>query len=640
MNEPPASPAPKRQLPKAPNSPFFAPSTPRNVVSVVSTPGGSSRIVKKTGGDHVKENKSSVFSASSNLINAIVGAGIVGIPFAIKETGLVAGIVLVILCAALTEKSLRVLIATAKHADCPSYETLFESIFGKMGFYFISVNMLIMAYGGCLSYLTIIKDTLPVLLGVANDDYGMKRAILTISSMAVILPISMQRDIADLAKTSKISVLFQCSMVIVVIIFCPVSETLDDHGGLFEVASNSVLNGATVFIGIGVLSFAFVCQHGAFIIAGSLENPTKERWGKATGRALSVCVVLELAIGVAGYLAFLDDTDGDILNNFLGMSGTREHGAHVARGLLCVTMFFVYPVDSFVCRHVLVVLLFRGRRAHEGEDSAVLSRRDRRVAMTVIIYLSALLPALAVDDVGTVLAITGTIAGSCLSYIGPGLIYLAVYGKEFSEKVRISWGRGGTAENSDVELACKDESTKLLQNSGSPEDGGAGDSQVLPFPGFIREILYYVLLMPLWCYIANIGETRVKEFKEEKALKSPHISRIGKVAPPKRGEERIGASGMPRSSSSPDMPTKGPKMLPYGSVVGGNKGIAAALMAKKKSEENGNVATVDEEGSVDVDEPPTWGDFATAIFFIIFGMVALVAGLVSIIVAGPEKQSE
>ena len=53
--------------------------------------------------------------------------------------------------------------------------------------------MFIMAYGGCLSYLTIIKDTLPVLCGVSKDDVGMERAILTVSTLAIILPISMQR---------------------------------------------------------------------------------------------------------------------------------------------------------------------------------------------------------------------------------------------------------------------------------------------------------------------------------------------------------------------------------------------------------------------------------------------------------------
>lgn len=173
-------------------SPFFAPSTPRKLIQV-STPGGTSRLIKKDPPPTAQEHKSTIAGATSNLVNAIIGAGIVGIPFAIKETGLIAGILLIILCAILTEKSLRVLIDTAKHVDVPSYETLFESTYGSFGFYFISVNMLIMAYGGCLSYLTIIKDTLPILLGVQQGDVGMERSILIVSTMAIILPISMQR---------------------------------------------------------------------------------------------------------------------------------------------------------------------------------------------------------------------------------------------------------------------------------------------------------------------------------------------------------------------------------------------------------------------------------------------------------------
>lgn len=90
----------KRHQLKHTSSPFFAPSTPRKLVTV-STPGGTSRLVKKED-TQATENKSGVGGAACNLVNAIIGAGIVGIPFAIKETGLVAGVVLVVLCAVLT----------------------------------------------------------------------------------------------------------------------------------------------------------------------------------------------------------------------------------------------------------------------------------------------------------------------------------------------------------------------------------------------------------------------------------------------------------------------------------------------------------------------------------------------------------
>ncbi len=458
--------------------------------------------------------------------------------------------------------------------------------------------------------------------------------------LLILQPSLSTQDMADLAKTSRVSVVFQCLTVLVVVIYSPVLTTLKEQGGLIAIASQSTIKSNTIFIGLGVLSFAFVCQHGAFIVAGSLERPTKERWATATSRALALCVLLEGACGIAGYLAFMDDTEGNILNNFLAFDGETRNAANVARGLLCTTMFFVYPMDSFVCRHVLVVLFFRGRRAHEGDDAAVLARRDRRVAMTLVIYLSSLIPALVVDDVGSVLAITGTIAGSCLSYIGPGLIYLAVYGEEFLQKVDEFWGF--SAEGEDPDSSQDVESSRLL-----PEQN-TSTAEVSTPPSLMQRIfkvlVWYATLMDLWCAIATMGKSKLKLFKEKEALKSPHINRLGKCAPPPQGlpHRNRGGSWDAAESNQKSLPTlqetsasnhQGPKVLPYGAIQGGNKAIAAALLAKKQSSEQllEKVGGVGEESEVtDVDIPPSWYDFCYAIFFVVFGMVALCAGLVSI----------
>lgn len=49
--------------------------------------------------------KSDIGGACSNLVNSIVGAGIIGIPFALKESGLVAGIFLLLLVSYFTGES-------------------------------------------------------------------------------------------------------------------------------------------------------------------------------------------------------------------------------------------------------------------------------------------------------------------------------------------------------------------------------------------------------------------------------------------------------------------------------------------------------------------------------------------------------
>lgn len=57
--------------------------------------------------------KSSILGASSNLVNSIVGAGIIGIPYALRMSGLISGVALLVLVSVLTDKSLRLLIEQA-----------------------------------------------------------------------------------------------------------------------------------------------------------------------------------------------------------------------------------------------------------------------------------------------------------------------------------------------------------------------------------------------------------------------------------------------------------------------------------------------------------------------------------------------
>lgn len=233
-----------------PKSPFFRPRE-RQVFS--ETPGGTQHLRKKKTGE--AENKSTIAGCTANVINAVVGAGIVGLPYAVQQTGFVAGIVLILFCGIMTEKSLRLLVETAKHAHVPSYETVAEAAFGRFGFLFVAINMFIMSYGAMLSYLMVVKDTFSAVFGVDPDDLPMKRAILFVISISIMVPLSSQRDMADLAKTSRINVCFDIIMVMLVLYCAPIKESW----AIFE-WKNDIIRSDTIFIGLGVLSFAFVCQ--------------------------------------------------------------------------------------------------------------------------------------------------------------------------------------------------------------------------------------------------------------------------------------------------------------------------------------------------------------------------------------------
>ena len=233
-------------------------------------------------------------------------------------------------------------VETAKHVDAASYEIMAETVFGKPGWLVCNALMFMMSWGPMLSYLMLVKDTLPKLIGYDPDK------CLIVASMCVMLPISLQRDMADLAKTSRLSVLFNIGLVGIVAKFSPTDESIEEAGGFGTILSQSVFRPGTCFIGLGIISFAFSCQHSSMIIAGSLRNPTRERWRSVSIAALAFCSILSIFMGTYGYVGFLEATEGNVLKNFplpYEVVGNAKElvsarAANIGRGFLCGTMFF------------------------------------------------------------------------------------------------------------------------------------------------------------------------------------------------------------------------------------------------------------------------------------------------------------
>lgn len=105
---------------------------------------------------------SSVRGAVSNFVNSIIGAGIIGLPYAVREAGIITGIALLVAIAAMTAYSARLIIRLGVAANKIDYEALCEHAFGTKGFYTIMAAMFLFAWGAMIGYLVILGDTAAV----------------------------------------------------------------------------------------------------------------------------------------------------------------------------------------------------------------------------------------------------------------------------------------------------------------------------------------------------------------------------------------------------------------------------------------------------------------------------------------------
>lgn len=606
-----------------PTSPFFRPSFSNFAVveQSVATPQGRNRrrrnVVAATAG--IVEHKSSLLGCAANMMTTIVGSGIVGLPYAMQQTGFVAGIGLILLTAALTEKSLRLLVETAKHLHKQTYETAAEVAFGVAGFRFILINMFIMAWGAMISYLMITKSCLAQMSGI--DDTLQQQLLLLFVSAAVQLPLACLRDMADLEKTSGLAVAVDCTIVGLVAVCSPWIEMKGmEENNILELMQTDVIHPGSLFVGLGVLSFAFECQEAAFLVAGSLEKPTVNRWAKVTSMALTACFLLAMACAILGYLGYGPDTKGNILDN-LDPSSTASYVAH---GMLGATMFATYPLASFVARHVCVALLFEGREAHEGgSDSSILNRPDRRILLTLLLYVTALVPATLSSNMGSVLAIAGVIGGSSLAYIGPGMLFLAVHGGRFIMLTDDFFLSPSQEEEGGEGLVS--ESTALLNTTQAKHSRKAD--------GLPKTLLWYVGGFPLWSRIAATGKQAVLEYAEKIAADNTlEPLRIGDVD--HTPIEKMAEGATTKQAKAKQTSIKGAP----------NVSIAHLIRPRSNSDPDAKNAPIDVKSfeasltiqsapSLEADPqavPPEALDFLIAIFYICFGLVALLAGLFSL----------
>lgn len=149
--------------------------------------------------------KSGLKSAFMNMANSIIGAGIIGQPYAFRQAGLLTGIVLLITLTITVDWTIRLIVTNSKLSGRDSFQSTMEYCFGRSGLVAISVAQWAFAFGGMVAFCIIIGDTIPHVLAAvfpALEHMPVlwlltdRRAIIVLFVLGLSYPLSLYRDIA------------------------------------------------------------------------------------------------------------------------------------------------------------------------------------------------------------------------------------------------------------------------------------------------------------------------------------------------------------------------------------------------------------------------------------------------------------
>lgn len=383
---------------------------------------------------------SSMRMAFMNMANSILGAGIIGQPLAMKNLGLVGGIIVMLGLTFLIDWTLRLIILNAQLSQTRLYQDTANFCYGPFGRFLLLATISSFAYGGCMAFCIIIGDTIPHVLrlmlprSVTNVETSVigwlfeRNVIIVVFTACISYPLSLNRDISKLAKALGFALVGMAIIVVITVIRGPaVDPILKAPLTLQEKFINKNL-----FQGISVISFALVCHHNTLFIYQLMKNATTRKFATLTHWACGVSLCFCLLMGVPGLLNFGHNIKGNILNNFR----SDDAWINVARFCFGLNMLTTFPLEIFVVRDVLKDIVLVKTLAADGSASTAhleLSKKQHFIITTALVF-SSMSVSLFTCNLGMILELIGATSASLMAYIIPPLCFLKLSWDNFDAK--------------------------------------------------------------------------------------------------------------------------------------------------------------------------------------------------------------
>ena len=278
--------------------------------------------------------------AISNLCSATLGAGALSLPYAFSLTGLIPGVLLLLLSGYLTVLSIDVIISSCVNTKLYKYEDVAVRLTGRSAGRALEASLLVFCFGTAVAYIVALGDILDQFVRSAIESAGDKKdegstsiysreRAMILFWVLVMFPLSLQRHMEGLERFSSLGVLS-----IIFLVLASVIHSIE-HGVILGKNSNDQNQETTtetdirtmlwpnsfwdVIQAFPIIIFAFSCQVNVCAIFEELNLrdgdsihdavAIKERMMKRITRfGITLCITLYFAIGIFGYLDFSHET--------------------------------------------------------------------------------------------------------------------------------------------------------------------------------------------------------------------------------------------------------------------------------------------------------------------------------------------
>ena len=274
-----------------------------------------------------------LLGAYVNLCNTALGAGILGLPYALANAGYVMGIFMLIICAYFSATGLHLLTKCSQRAtpkgEIASFYSIARVVDKKLPLV-VDAAVGLKCFGVATSYLIVIGDLMPSAcdqMGCAN--HMSEREIWIFLGFAMAAPFSLHQNIDYLKYTSSLCILFILFTSFIIFLYAAAdysdqstldpcyNQSLDDDSEPCKGNQSAGITDPEGFAKVfSIFIFAYTCQQNIFPLINEMEMPSQIRLDKVIVSTIFSAFALYLIVGLCGYATYGDNVKSDVILNY------------------------------------------------------------------------------------------------------------------------------------------------------------------------------------------------------------------------------------------------------------------------------------------------------------------------------------
>lgn len=291
------------------------------------------------------ERQSTLTVATFNLVATIVSGGVLSLPLAFEKCGIVVATLLMLLSAAITDRSLYLLCLSARLSGVSSYGEIGNKAFGVWMERGISLMLFVFLLFVLVAFMVLVRDIWAPIIGMVvkecNDD------IVLLVMLILMSPFLLQRNLHALRFNCYVGF---ASVSLLCLALC--------HHGFLSPRPHLKLwptNISDVLFAFPIITLSFLSHFNILPIQAALINPSRMRINHIIHSAVVSCFVLMYLFGLGGYLYAGDTTKGNILLNVA--NETTDYIFFIGRIGCGITIMLAIPMILLPCRQSILAVI-------------------------------------------------------------------------------------------------------------------------------------------------------------------------------------------------------------------------------------------------------------------------------------------